>query len=785
MPCNSSCDSPCGCKHNRVIKGDLTVCGEIISKAIPVAISGSHSIAIPDGPYAVDMFQISVDNAQYRSPMKFLVANVANIVPIEQAKTVTVDGNVYYGELVDGNVVYLTYPTPITIEVFVPSTRTDKTTPINYFPDDTNNEFINLSNLRTAVAAEATSFATDGYGNRITPPILLNGDGDLTTRLSEVITNEKSLAADIRDLNLADWTGLIGKFLLDNLVNDAYDRLVAVQASLVSNINANARGAVVFMEKVMGSLGVPSSVISANSILQADRERTLNLFLNSNNLKQYREYKCYSRSFPPKQTSRSDSGSNIYDTQFDGTNINLVNGKVPVILGGDPVPITYGRSVAEKMASWGIAYAICNNTYIFDNIRVPGKTRTAEQIISDADSFPDYVNYYGTSSTDFFGSYSYLGDVAVQPGPPIAAGFGAYSWAWNFGVDQTTTGSTSYAVCLDEVTNIIDLLSKAKDVNDVPLSQYLNLGSIGAHGRSGGISYVCGANQYAKLYPNVIKAIFSDDCVYSFPFNKMGAYYTGLSDTGGDITKDLAFPDGANAPVLFLEADVDHFSTSFDFGYEGYGRYTVGPRKELQNLIRRTPLVVRNRCIYMEQSATGHSSSMTQKGTSSDGLYDRGLSLVNGTAHPSPPSVPNNFDLVFGFHDTFNVGNALRDANMQYSLRNTFALFFRMYLSPFERISAGLLTMAPFVTIIGPWDIPGADDYQWTRKWEMDLGGKYTMELNANNDLVISDDTDTGAKLKVKPTTLNIMNIPTSSLGLVSGDLYIDTGNSYVIKVVP
>jgi hypothetical protein len=767
-----------------VIKGDLTVCGEITSKKIPVPPSGSQSISIPDGPYAVDAFQLGVDNAQFRSPVKYKVSDVTNpIIPASEAKTVTVDGVEYYGETVDNAPVYLTYPTPVNFTVFVPSTRECKTEPFDFFPDeDEDNQFAGLLSLDTIVAAAATSFNTDGYGNLTSPPTIPSTT--IQSILSEVIPN--SFALDIKNQNPALWVGLTGKRLLDQPLVDVYTRFLAVQASLASITQTTANAAVLFMLKVMGSLGVSCATGGINSINQVDRERVLNLIRNSNNYKQYKRFKAYSPVSPPQQSKVND----VFGTQYKlGGNIQTSFGKIPIVFNGDPNTVLTSRAVGEKVASWGVAFAICSHTYDLQNNRVPGRLTSAEDIICRGTCFPDYVRYLTTSGSGY-GNYNYLGDSDVSTNQFGSAG----TWPFTFGYLQSTTGTTSFEYCADAFASILDIFASATDGNGEPLKDYLDLKSVGSYGRSAGVIMTVGANEYARNNLNIVKAIFSDDTGYIFPYNAPEPYYSGSADFVGSIDDNVtfAYPTGFHAPIVTMEVSVDHFAHYWDkfytfpadFPYYGGSRGTVGTRKELQNIYRRTNLVTRTKCIYLEHSATAHSSSNGVRGISADSISES-INLLIGIRQPDLPSVPASFDPVFGFNDMFDDTTRSTSASMRYALRNLFTLFFRMHLSKQEWISSGMMKLSPFNMIFGPWDIPGADDYQWrSRKWEMDLGGKYTMELNDDNSLVISDDTDTGAKLLVKPTTLNVANLPTSAVGLVSGDLWIDTVNA-VIKVVP
>lgn len=690
---------------------NVSVSDAITGTSNTLCTQDPYSLPLPPGPFSVDHFQVGKDNVQLRSPVKYRVQDV-EALNVTGVQTVLVDNVSYFGRTVNGKVEYLTYPLPLTIDVLVPSTRHNKLEPQPFYPDESAGSFFGHLSLDSWLACDATVEFQDG-----------TYDAYLRNTMSAMVPN--SLASRIAGVNLSEWQGLSGKYLLDNQQMDALSRLSSYKQQLSNTMTTGVAGdAYTLLTKIMGSHGVP--ILSATdpdakySIAQADRLRALQLIQSSGNYQLYKNFKCYAKRHPAQSTKRNDIYNPVYE--FNRINRMVPNGKVPMVIVSEPSTIHGGSNVWEALASYGIAVAICHVAYTSAQPRrCPGKTTSIADILQRGVGFPDLISlksslYYGVDS-----NYTFRACDATTPGLGYIDCLG-YDWSY----DTCTTGTSSLEFCEDMMTQYLDTLQNTTDLTNSRMSSYIDFNNLGVFGRSGGQEGLTGATMYnSNRKSNAFKVGVAHDILLSFPYTTCDYY--GFS---GGVS---AFPKGLVFPVMFVEPAVDQYgltTSPTDQQAQSGTRGTVGSRKQLQNIFRSTSFPVRAKSMFLEASLTGHCGENT-RGMSREFGY-MGLN-VNGVEHPDRPRWPDvHRDPVFGLRDV-----AKNRAYLNYALANTMVLYYRMYLSPCESISGGLFRFTPFNHIQCPWDIPGADDYQFGgRAFKMDVGGKFDLSISHIDTLI-------------------------------------------------
>ena len=688
------------------------------------------SYPIPDGPFSVDHFQIGKDNVQLRSPEKWRVDQFTNKnLMVDGVKTMMVDGVEYFGYMDGDYPVYLTYPLPLVLDVFVPSTRKNCHKGFNFFADDSSTYIGDLS-LAANVYIQGTHFWQLG-GPEGAPGLVeadyvnQNGPSSWFSRFLTNVPDENSLANKVLNTPLSEWTGLQGIYLLDDLSVDAYNRLIQVKADLAIDLVANAMGAYLLMSKIMGSYGVPTTTGGSNCVLAADRTRAFNLIMSSSNVQLIKQYQCFSK----RHSATSVKQNDIYNPNYNFSNIDTKYGKVPLIILAEPNSIYYGSELAEKWASWGLAtcmYNVAYNTGSYNH--VPGKLRSVNEILNSGTCFPDVTNLQGYVFTSNNANYS----VQAESSTNLIQGY-IQSMGYQYDATSSHTGTTSFEFNRDIIFNVIDSLKNSTDINGNQLSDYMRFTQMGVFGRSGGSMALNGAYAIQAEMPGSFTCGIGHDIVLSTVYLETGQQ-TGIGDFTGGFSEELTFPGGLNYPVMFLEPETDWYTAQSD----KIERNVVGSRKTLQNIIRKTPLTIRSRSIYLELSLQGH-INQTQQGYMNDGY---GYQLVTLDPYPQPdiPQLPNvQYDPIWGFKDTTHL-----PGNINASTALAMAIYFRSMLSTWETIRFNAFNYLPFKFDVSPWDIPDADDYQWRkREYSQDLGGKFNirLDLDRSDVYLFSDQT--------------------------------------------
>jgi hypothetical protein len=664
------------------------------------------TLPILDGPYSVDHFQIARDNVQVRTPVKYRVDQVPDL-KVTGVQKITVDGIEYFGRLENDKPVYLSYPLPLTLDVYVPSIRTDKNKTYDFFPDPDSDNYGAYFPLNYQLLSDATNFNVNG---ELTQTSLLYAIGEMN-----YVAPGDNLGVLLVNKPVSDWDGLKDKFLLDLPNVSAYDRLVAVIESLkVSITGPKIQQAYILLCKIIGSYGVPVEDGNKNSVRQTDRLQAYNLILSSTNYTRYKQYQTYALRHG---IQANKDVSDIYQPKYDFNNINTSVGKPNFVILGDPNSIDNLEIITTKLASWGIASVAYNMTYNSNPIRVPGKNLTPEQIIVKGNCFPEIISVLQDS-----GNYA-------QQASDVDNINGGYirSIGWNYDYKSSTTGTSALEFNQDTVQAILDILRNAKDMNGVNLSDKCNVvNRFGVFGRSGGSNAMSGAHMINKKVPGTFISGVGQDIVLTLPFwgfDGTKEDLRGGSGNANDVT--YTFPGGLNYPILFVEPEIDWYQPQDDQFLRM--RQVVGARKSLQNLIRKTDILVRARTIYMEGPITGHRDL---------GPYlwsqDVGYKFITGrgSTQPDKPRWPDVYkDSVYGFSDLSN-----NRANISQALLNAMCLYFRVFQSNFESISSAMFNYVPFKFDQCPWNIPGADDYQWNyRFYRKDVGGVFNQRLDFNS----------------------------------------------------
>lgn len=769
--------------HIKVKTQEVT--GSIKSNSVNVPTEFME-LPIPDGPFSVDSFQLGTDNTQIPSCFRYLVSETPDI-EVTGVKTMIVDAKEYFGEMVEGEPLYLTPPQPIIVTVYVPSKRCHKNKPYPVFAsEDTPNKdtFYSENSLIYQLVSDATIL------NMNNPTTLYQ---NIRTKVFNFIPpGGNSLAENTRDVDLTNWTGLQGVFLADEpapVGPDAYDRLVQLKADL--NVELDANSAYTLWAKIMGSLGAPVGAPGPNfSVSAADRIQAYEFVTSTSNWANAKLFSGHSKPHGMKSAKVNE----VYNPLYNFTNIELPSGKIPLVIAGDPTDVFNGPDLWEKLTSYGIAVALYSHTYTFGSRRIPGKTTSPNDILFRGNALPDII---AQGSGD--GNYAPRG----EGNPTSGGGVDNIGYIWNDGwtvgnAEAATpqgTGLNSNGFNYGTFIKLREAISNTVDINGVSLTDYIDLENIGVYGRSGG-NIIGGAQQYEKIInpdfslgysPLEVKCCVAEDILFSYPFWNV--------DISGYEGAPLVFSGdgGMRFPALFMEPDVDHYRDRWD-GYadSGGARYTVGPRKTLQKTIRKTNQTVRSKTIFMEGPSTGHSGGSGIM-TSDVRPYSNEWNVATGVDVPNIPEFPNtHYDPVFGFRNlNKNAGT------IKYAYANMVALYYRMFFTAAWEgpIYAGMLNMLPFKFDIAPWSIPGALDYSFPLGyypeiaetailWDFDVGGEYSMTVDYKNRNLRIGDTDETDKPEIglNKESVNLKNLPTSPVGLSSGDLWVDVDT---IKIVP
>lgn len=739
-------------------KGDATIDGLLTSNYFKH--TDSLTQPFPDGPYAVDHFQIAKDNVQLRSPAKYRVSDVISL-QVSPVQTMTVDGVEYFGRMENDLPVYLTYPLPVTTDVYVPSIRQDRDTTFDFFPDEGEGQrYSGHLSLEAQLLANATSFYKDGA--------LEQDGGTLLERNMNYIPDTNSLANLVLNIDISLWTGLIGIFLLDDLTTDAYDRLVQLQQSLaVSLTNGKALRAYRLLMKIAGSYGVPVDGPSQNSVKAEDRQRAIDLVIQSSNFQRLKHFKAWAQRHAGTETKDS---SDQYQPEYDFSNISLINGiKSRVVIMGDPGSVYFYDGFASKLASWGISAVIYSATYRSENPRTPGKYRSITEILNSGQSFPDstFLN------TNNFG-YSVFGNYAFQSNPKYYLSQLIFSAGFTYDPKSSETGTSSYEFNQDTIQTVLDMLRNAVDVNGLSLSDKLRLtNQFGVFGRSGGSNALNGAHMINKEKPGTFRVGVAQDIVLTLPYFALngGDNEDSNGNTGNMFDVASVFPGGLNFFVMFLEPKIDWYYRFLDGSNSS--RYVVGSRKNLQNLFRRTIMTYRSRSMFMEYAPTGHEDTspfLWSNETGYQGISGKGIRIAD---KPTFPDIHK--DPVYGIQDTTN-----NRGNIVYAMLNTFTLYLRSALSQYENISAAMFDFMPFKYEFAPWDIPGADDYQWPYNfWQMDLGGDFRVRTDIVPSFTeifngtLADGEVDFVKFEITDPTIEVLQVKAnySGVGEITGDM--------------
>jgi len=172
---NRDCKNKCDCwrkchePETKVIKSNVQICNDLevngnIKAGQDMFTDNEFSLPKLDGPYSVDHFQIGKDNVQLRSPEKWRVDQFINKnLDVTGVQTITVDNVEYFGRMENDKPIYLTYPLPLTMEVFVPSKRDEKSKTFDFFPDETETrKYIGQMSLESMVVLQGTHFWESG-----------------------------------------------------------------------------------------------------------------------------------------------------------------------------------------------------------------------------------------------------------------------------------------------------------------------------------------------------------------------------------------------------------------------------------------------------------------------------------------------------------------------------------------------------------------------------------------------------------------------------------------------
>jgi hypothetical protein len=191
-------------KGNLNVAGDLNLAGQLTADGLITSNVYTQTDSLtqpyPEGPYAVDHFQIARDNVQLRSPVKYTVASAPDLdlTGVEIANVLGVD---YFGS---PGPVYKTYPLSVVIDLYVPSTRADKNTTYDFFPDELpGSRYSGHMSLEAQLFSNCTSFFSDGSLQQ-NPNILIS---QLENQMT-YIPDSNSIANLVLDtpLTFMDWS---------------------------------------------------------------------------------------------------------------------------------------------------------------------------------------------------------------------------------------------------------------------------------------------------------------------------------------------------------------------------------------------------------------------------------------------------------------------------------------------------------------------------------------------------------------------------------------------------
>ena len=701
----------------------------LTSKLNPPADVKKYSYPYPDGPYAVDHFQIGKDNVQLRTAERWRVDQFVDFADlnVDGVQIMEVDGIQYYGYYEDDFPVYLSYPLPLIINMYVPSTRKDKNKAFDYYDGDTTKFIGNLS-LEMEILARGLTY----YINEAGDIFFTDGEFKGYQAPEDITSHKNSIAQRIINLKLSEWVTLQGVYLVDDSTTDAYTRLVDVKNNLIADITT-LQDAHSFLTKLMGSLGVPTSGPLLNSVPLAIRRKVYDLLITSYDVKVIKEWKTYVKRHAPKQTK---GPNDTYNSTYDFSKIKMVNGTVPFIILAEPNDPTNCEHRSAQLASWGFAVANYQIAYNFINAHVPGKVRTVNQILASGNAFPDII-----------GKGTYFGDPDI--GETLTQNYGLiadsttnfqigniFSMGWNYGPNESHTGTSAYEFNHDIVLAVLETCSNALDNTGKVLSDYVRFQQMGVYGRSGGEMALSGAHSIEYENTGSFIVGVANDIVLSLPYSETGTQ-DGAGDFYGGYTEDITFPGGLNYPIMFMEDEVDYYDDGSLLNFDQ--RTVVGARKTLQNIIRKTDFLIRSKSMFLEMSQAGHQNQDDVQGVMT---YGAGSPVIGfeGYPHPTEQKFPNRqYDPVWGFQD---VEHLKGDINASTNL--AICLYFRCLLSNWEDVRLNVFNYLPFKFDINPWDIPNADDTQWRkRQFSLDLGQKFNLRLDVDRvplDMILEED---------------------------------------------
>ena len=505
------------------------------------------------GPYAVDCFQLGKQGVQVKSPVPYRVDKVPDLEVNTPVQKVTVEGVEYFGRTEeDGSVTYLTYPLPMTLTCYVPSKRTNKDDKFPYFAPKEYNQ--------------------SGFGNLSLDDVL--GSSDHFNNGNQICYN---LQDDVGENSL--------KYLVANLDLSEYEELKTVyfqgERAIISSKSLYEQ-----LEELQTSFKRNSflRIMSGPDTPPKYRLILWDLMKSSENYRLMSQYKTFVKDHANKAVADANK---IFGTTYDLTNIIDTDDGIPMLIGS----WHFATNIIHNLASWGIGTCLIEEMYTTLSYRTPGRNTDVRTLLGSDNLnrglFPEFTGLSGTWTVPYdklAGNYGVRGE--TEQNSPDGEPFGyIMTLPYDFDEGNSITGITSRDCAADWLEQGLDILhSNVGDkINYKNLASMTQSGSIGAYSSDALVS-----DKYT------FKCGVCEDAL-------MNSQYLEFDGFGKLHDRFVWGNDGFKFPVLLLEPLMDSYNESYDiYADMGWYRYVVGRRYAAQQVLRKTSVKVRNKCIYME-----------------------------------------------------------------------------------------------------------------------------------------------------------------------------------------
>ena len=419
----------------------------------------------------------------------------------------------------------------------------------------------------------------------------------------------------------------------------------------------------------------------------------------------------------------------LFNADYDLDNVKVgENGKVPFVF--LPWHPDQQISLAEELASWGIATISYETIYYNYNVRssINPSIKIRDAILDpelDNNMYPYFLAIW-TSQDNFYLKSSDTDSEASPWWNNVL-----WSMPWNYNYVMSTTGKDSNDLSADYYNLLLKLFNSTTDKNGKSISSILDVNAHGIHAWSGGGHILDGAD---KLKISGLLASTSWDQTLLMNYGPSGYYGNSENFIFNEAfgPSQLRFGnDGFSHPHMSMDPLIDQYTDGASF------KSSVGSNLTLQQTLRKTPVNIRSKCVRVRFPTGGHTPITI-------GDYTR---LIRGTYnHPEIISLlPQNSD-IFGIKD-----NDILSGVLQYKYILIISLYYRSLLQ--KSIALSSIHTLGLDVKQGMFNIEGAHDYDWNLRnpqWENDFG---------KNFLVFTDGEKLYFKDKITDEVIDLFNL--------------------------